>query len=153
MARNGSGTYTRTDGVRSGDNLYQQQESAGVNIEAALMDVAATDIGDEITNSLAADGQTNPTANLPMATYKHTGVGDASARTEYTSAKQLIDGDLFEVALTDGGTDAYAGTAPITISAYTLNMPFIVTFNETNTTTTPTVNIDSVGAKTLTKQG
>jgi hypothetical protein len=56
------------------------------------MDYAGQDIADAITASLAKDGQTVPTANLPMGTFKHTGAGDASASGEYVNFGQFISG-------------------------------------------------------------
>ena len=44
MGRDGSGNYTRTDGVRTGSTIYADQDAVGVNIEPTLMDVAAQDI-------------------------------------------------------------------------------------------------------------
>ena len=41
------------------------------------------DLSDALTQSLSQDGQTNPTANLPMAGFKHTGAGNASGAGQY----------------------------------------------------------------------
>ena len=41
------------------------------------------DLSSALTQSLSQDGQTNPTANLPMAGFKHTGVGNASGTGQY----------------------------------------------------------------------
>ncbi len=43
---------------------------------------------------------------------------------------------------TDSWTDTYVTTATPTLTAYTTGQLFVVTFAETNTTTTPTLNID-----------
>ena len=53
-----------------------------------------SDIASALAASIAKDGQTTPTANLPMGTYRHTGVGNASARTHYAAAGQVADGSL-----------------------------------------------------------
>jgi hypothetical protein len=88
MARNGSGTYVRTDGVRTGSTVFAQEQSAGINILATNLDVEAQDMADALTASIAKDGQTVPTANLPMGGYKHTGVADATADTQYATLGQ-----------------------------------------------------------------
>ena len=51
---------------------------------------------------------------------------------------------------TDSGTDTYVTTATPTLTAYTTGQLFVVTFAETNTTTTPTLNIDWLWAVTIT---
>lgn len=85
MPRNGSGTYSRTDGTYTGATVFAQESAAGLNIVPASLDTEAQDMADALTASIAKDGQTTPTANLPMGTYKHTGCGDPTADTEYTT--------------------------------------------------------------------
>lgn len=41
------------------------------------------DLSSALTQSLSQDGQTNPTANLPMAGFRHTGAGNASGTGQY----------------------------------------------------------------------
>ena len=79
MPRNGSGAFARAVSAYVYNTIISQTD---VNAE---MD----DIATALTNSLAKDGQTTPTANLPMGTYRHTGVGNASARTDYAAAGQV----------------------------------------------------------------
>ena len=86
MARNGSGTFT--------PSVDFTTEAASPPIEIAKLDTAITDIGGEITNSIAADGQTNPTADLPMNGFNHTGVDNVAARDQYASAADVQDQDL-----------------------------------------------------------
>jgi len=98
MARNGSGTYSRPVADYQYDTVISETD---VNTE---MD----DIATALTASIAKDGQTTPTANLPMGTYRHTGVGNGSARTDYTAMGQTQDGTVNWV---DGGGAADAITA------------------------------------------
>ena len=51
----------------------------GTVIDPDVHNNTLDDIATELTNSIAADGQTVPTANLPMDGFKHTGAGDATA--------------------------------------------------------------------------
>lgn len=108
MARNGSGTYARV--------VSDYQPNA--DILSADMNSEMDDLGSEITNSIAKDGQTTPTANLPMGNFRHTSVGAASARTDYARASQVQDG-AFDWGGTAGGT-ADARTVSLTpaITAY-----------------------------------
>ena len=80
MSRNGSGTYTRAVSNYAYNTVIDQ---AQVNSE---MD----DIATALTNSLAKDGQTVPTANLPMGGYKLTGLGAGAANGNSLRYEQLF---------------------------------------------------------------
>src|SRR5690348_9541084 len=84
MPRNGSGTMAR---------LYSWVTDAAnaLKISSSRMDADTDDIAAEISNSIAKDGQTTPTADLPMGTFKHTNVGAGTARTHYTQLGQYQD--------------------------------------------------------------
>ncbi len=56
MARNGSGTYSVLNSFASGDT-----------ISSATMNANFADVGSEITNSLARDGQTTMTGQIKAA--------------------------------------------------------------------------------------
>lgn len=94
MARNGSGTYSRAVSAYVYNTVIDQ---AAVNSE---MD----DIATALTGSLAKDGQTVPTANIPLGGYRLTGVGAATATTDALTAATIpgltdkatpVDADLF----------------------------------------------------------
>lgn len=66
-------------------------------------------------------------------------------------AKQIQSWSYISLAsATDSWTDTYVTTATPTLTAYTTGALFVVTFAETNTTTTPTLNIDWLWAVTIT---
>lgn len=66
-------------------------------------------------------------------------------------AKQIQSWSYISLAsATDSWTDTYVTTAIPTLTAYTTGALFVVTFAETNTTTTPTLNIDGLWAVTIT---
>ena len=142
MARNGSGTYSRP----VADDVYDTVISeTDVNTE---MD----DIATALTASLAKDGQTTPTANLPMGTYRHTGVGNGSARTDYAALGQVQDGSANWV---DGGgtADAITATYSPVITALVDGQLCFVRATLANATTTPTFNPSGLGAGTIVKNG
>lgn len=62
---------------------------SGTLIRSADVNSWLDDLGSEVTNSIAKDGQTTPIANLPMGGFKHTDVADASADNQYASYGQL----------------------------------------------------------------
>jgi len=105
-----------------------------------------------LTTSLAYDGQTAPVANLPMATYAHTNVGNATVRTMYASAGQVQDGTLTYLT-SISGTDTITAIAPISMSALVAGQTFRFIASGANTTTGVTLNINSIGAKNITKNG
>lgn len=82
MSFNGSGVFLR---------LYNWVNDAAANIKirADRMDAEFNGIATGLTNCITKDGQTTVTANLPMAGFKHTGVGNASASNEYAAYGQL----------------------------------------------------------------
>lgn len=85
MGWNGNGLFSR---VRS----WVTDAANGLAIQADLMDQDTNDIALGLNNCLTKDGQNTPTANLPMSGFRHTGVGDGTARTHYASVGQLQDG-------------------------------------------------------------
>lgn len=96
---------------------------AGTTIVSGQVDANFQDVVTELTNSIAADGQTTPTANLPMGTFKHTGVGNASARNHYLAAGQAQDGSV-SYGTVGGTADAITLTLSPAITAYAAGQMF-----------------------------
>ena len=143
MARNGSGTYTLPAG---------NPVTTGTTISSTWANNTLNDIGSAMTASLAYDGQTVPVANLPMGSYIHTGVGNATARTNYASAAQVQDSTLTYLT-SISGTDTITALAPVSMSALAAGQTFRFIAAGANTTTAVTLNINSIGAKNITKNG
>lgn len=139
MPRNGSGGYSRyTPGT---------PYVAGTTIDETVVNAEMSDLGNEIANSLAKDGQTVPTANLPMGGFKHTGIANASARTHYAAAGQVQDG-AFVYGSVGGTADAITLTLSPAPSAYATGQQF--TFKATAANTgAATINVNSLGAKDI----
>ena len=142
MSRDGSGNYTRVPG-----SAYTN----GTTADGAELDAEINDIATALTQSLAKDGQTVPTANLPMGGFKHTNVNTASARTEYARASQVQDG-TFTYLSSVSGADTITASAPIGLSAYAAGQEFRFVSIGANTGAV-TLNINSIGAKPVTKDG
>jgi hypothetical protein len=135
MARDGSGTYS----------LPEAAFVNGTTIDATAVNSDLSDIASALTQSMAKDGQTTPTANQPMAGYKHTGVGAATARTDYARASQIADNSMV-YAVDTGAADAYAIAPAPGITAYAVGQRFDFKVINANLTTTPTLNVNAVGA-------
>lgn len=141
MPRNGSGTYTRP-------HDWTTDAGNGLNISSSRMDADSDDMATAITNSLAKDGQTTPTANLPMGGFRHTNVGVGSARTHYLQIGQHQDGGTLYGGTAGGTANAITATLAPAITAYATGQTFSFKAASANTSTT-TVNFNGVGAKTI----
>lgn len=82
MPRNGAGVQER---------IYDwtDDELAEVPITASRMDAEFDDMRDELTNSVAADGQTTMTGALKMGGFKVTGMADGTASSDAVTKGQL----------------------------------------------------------------
>lgn len=139
MARNGSGTYNRPVSDYVFNTVISETD---VNTE---MDQIATALSD----SIAKDGQTNPTANLPMATYKHTGVGNASARDQYAAAGQVQDSSFIDCGTAGGTKNALTLTPSPAITAYASGQTFRFKAGSTASDSSVTVAISGLATKAV----
>lgn len=145
MSFNGSGTFVR---------LYSWVADAAANIKirADRMDAETDGIATGLSTCITKNGQTTITADLPMATFKHTGVGNGTARTHYTAIGQTQDGTINWVAA--GGTaDAITATYTIPITALIDGQLCFVRATAANATATPTFAPSAITAHTITKEG
>lgn len=144
MAWSGAGVFNR---------LYSWVTDAAnaINITASRMDAEFNNYKTGLENCLTRDGQNSPSANLPMGGKKHTNVADAAALTEYATAKQVQKAG-FNLATFGGVADAM--TASLTPAPAVMTSGFKVCgfpgFN--NATTTPTLAVGSIPAKTIKKK-
>jgi len=119
MAWNGSGTFTRTNGTNTGSTLWNSDKTAGTKIRSDRHDTHDQDIASGINNCLTIDGQNVPTANLPMASFKLTGLASGSGNGDSVRYEQVAllaaDNDISKATnvqtLTD--TDATAVAGPV----------------------------------------
>ena len=140
MSRNGSGTYT----LPAGNPVV-----TGTTISSTWANNTLSDIASALTGSIASDGQTTPTANLPMGGYNHTNVANATARTQYATAGQVEDGTL-NYLTSVSGTNAITATAPVSMSAYVAGQTFRFIAAGANTGAV-TLNLNAIGAKSVVK--
>jgi hypothetical protein len=124
----------------------------GTSISSSDFNRLASDIGTEITNSVPRDGTAPPTANLPMGGFKHTNVANATSRTDYCATGQAQD-NTFDWLTSVSGTDTITASLTPTLASYTAGQTFRFVAAGANTTTTVTININALGAKSITKNG
>lgn len=144
MPFNGSGTFNRV-------HNWVQDAANSIDITDTRMDAEFDGIATGLSNCITKDGQTTITANLPMATFRHTNVGTASARTDYARASQVQDSTLTYLTSVSG-TDTITASAPFSPGAYAAGQAFHFVSAGANTGAV-TLNVNGLGAKAITKNG
>ena len=110
MARNGSGVYNLPAG---------QPVVTGTTISSTTFNTLTSDLATALTNSVAVNGESVITANIPMAGYKITGIGAAIARTDAASLANAQDGTGVYVSTVGGTADVITLTPSPAITSYT----------------------------------
>lgn len=140
-----------TSGSFSRVHDWTTDEAGGTDMEADRFDAEDDNFADGIDACLHKGGQNTPTANLPMDGNRHTGVGNGAARDDYVAVNQIQDGDLYVVGSV-AGTDTITGSMTPAITAYTNGMR-VLFLPAANNTGAATLNLNSVGAQSITKLG
>lgn len=143
MSFNGSGTYS----LPAGNPVV-----TGTTISSTWANTTLSDIATGLTTAICKDGQTTPTANLPMGGFRHTGAGAAVNTTDYARADQAQN-SAFQWLTTVAGTDTITASATPTPVAYAAGQTFRFVSAGANTTTSVTLNVSGLGAKNITKNG
>lgn len=109
-AFNGVGQFIRS-------YLWANDASNGINITASRMDTEDNGFAAGLSNCVTRDGQSPPTANLPMAGFKLTGMAAASSNGEAVIYEQLTALSAASITFTP------TGYSPRTIQAKLLDFP------------------------------
>jgi len=144
MSRNGSGTFNLPEG---------NPVVPGTIIEAEWANTTMSEIAAALTGSIASDGQTKPTNNLPMNSYHHTGVSDATARNQYLTLGYAQDGNVGQVQNIPvtaannitGTLTGYGNGSPATYAAGSV----FGWFQPVTNTGPVTLNVGGVGVKSI----
>lgn len=141
MARNGAGTYS----------LPLAAVVPNATILAAWANTSLDDVAAALTNSLAKNGETNPTANLPMNGFKITGMANGTGPTDAMAFGQLpalfspfvnrlINGDVRidqangGVAVTVNSTGTFYGPDAWGATGESTSVPGVFTFGRSTAT-------------------
>lgn len=144
MPYNGSGVFSLVAG---------NPVVTGTIISSTWANNTLSDIANNgLTNALTKDGQQTPTGNIPFGGFRATGLGDAVNLQDATTAKQIQNGGLVTLAAVAGADTITATTSP-GITAYAAGQSFRFVAAGTNTTGIPTLNINALGAKNITRNG
>jgi hypothetical protein len=143
MSLNGSGVFNV--------NSTGQPVVASTLISASVFNAFTADVATALSTALYKDGQQTVTANLPMATYRHTGVGAAVATTDYARYDQ-VQNSASQVLSSVSGADTITANATPTPAAYAAGQTFRFVSAGANTGAV-TLNVSALGAKAITKNG
>lgn len=143
MPRNGSGTFNR---------IYNWATDAGngIDIEPSRMDGEFDGLATGLSNSIAKDGQTTITANIPFNSKKITTLANGSARTDSIALGQVQDNTYGTLGTLGGSADTYTATPLPAITAYATGSEFNLKVNVDNTGAS-TLNVSAVAAKNIKK--
>jgi hypothetical protein len=142
MSYNGSGTFVI--------NSTGQPVVTGTIISSTAFNALTADLATGLSTALTKDGQTTPTANLPMGTFKLTNLGNGTVATDAINLSQLQNST--GTFLTATGTDTITGTVTPSLTAYASGQMFAFVVAATNTGAA-TINISGLGAKSITRLG
>lgn len=125
--------------------------TSGTTISSSVANTLNTDLAAGLSNCITKDGQQTITANIPFGGYKITGLGVGSASADSASVYNIQCNTGAFIAVT--GTDTIVGTAtPALTAGYVTGMRFQF-FSAGANTGAVTLNINSQGAKAVTKNG
>lgn len=128
MSRNGSGTYS----LPAGNPVV-----SGTTISSTWANNTLSDIATALTASIAKDGQTTPTANLPMGGFKLSGLGAGTSAGHSLRFEQLfsqgVPTDIASASTTDIGGEStnfltVTGTTTVTSFGTNYNGPKMLRF-------------------------
>jgi hypothetical protein len=128
--------------------------AAGIDISSSRTDADTNDLtSNGFGNCLTRDGQGAATANLPMLGFRHTGVGNGQAATDYAALGQLQSGTGVNWTIGGGTANAITATYTPALASLVDGQLCFVRATAANTTSTPTFNPNALGANTITKNG
>jgi hypothetical protein len=134
MARNGSGTYT---------NPYPNFVS-GTVISSTEVDTNNSQIATALTQSIAVDGQSVVTQDIPLATHKFTAMKDGNALTDSLSLGQAQAEAFVWCGTAGGSADAITLSPAPGITAYAAGQRFVWMASASTNTTATTVAISGL---------
>jgi hypothetical protein len=145
MPYNGSGQFNL---------IYNWQQDAlnGINISSSRMMGQENDIAAGLSLCITKDGQQTPVANLPMGGFRFTNMGNANAQGNAVTVQDVQNGSVVTLTSVAGTDTITANTAP-SITAYAKGQEFLLFPAGANTTNAVTLNINGLGAKSVTKNG
>lgn len=145
MAWDGNGNYSRI-------HDWTNDDGNAIDMLSARFDAEHDSIAAGINSSLQKNGENTATGNQKYGGFRLTNVGAATARTDAPQTGQVQDG-AFNYGVGGGTADVITLTVVPAITAYAGGQRFVFLPSANNATTTPTLNVSAVAAKTIVKLG
>jgi len=146
MSRNGSGVYSPP-----GSSFPAVFDTT---VDETKYNNVINDIASALTDSIAKDGQTTITANIPMSNHKFTGMLVGSVSSDSCTLGQAAQATILCWCGTATGTaNALTLTPAIAITAYAAGQSFIFKAGASPNSGATTINVSGVGAIALQKNG
>ena len=143
MSFNGSGTFVI--------NTAGQPVVSGTVISSTAFNALTADLATGLSTCLTKDGQTTPTANIPMGSNKITGLAVGTDATDAATLGQ-VQSTTVKLIASISGTNTITGSLTPSLAAYATGQMFYFVAAGDNTGAV-TLNINSLGAKNITKNG
>jgi len=143
MSFNGSGVFQI--------NTAGQPVVSGTVISSTAFNALTADLATGLSTCVTKDGQTTPTANIPMGNYKFTGLGAGTDAGDSATLGQ-VQSTVVKLIGSVSGTDTITGSLTPALTAYAAGQMFYFVAAGDNTGAV-TLNINSLGAKNVTKSG
>jgi hypothetical protein len=140
---NGSGTFVI--------NTAGQPVVSGTVISSTAFNALTADLATGLSTCLTKDGQTTPTANIPMGSNKITGLALGTDATDAPTLSQ-VQSTVTKLIGSVSGTNTITGSLTPSLAAYAAGQMFYFVAAGDNTGAV-TLNINSLGAKNVTKNG
>jgi hypothetical protein len=138
MSFNGSGTFVI--------NSTGQPVVTGTVISSTAFNALTADLANGLSTTVTKNGQTTPTANLPMGGFKFTGMADGTAGTDSATVSQIQS--AYGTFLTVSGTNTLTATVSPSLTAYSAGQMFGFVAASSNTGAT-TIAISGLAAKSI----
>jgi hypothetical protein len=143
MSFNGSGTFLI--------NTAGQPVVSGTVISSTAFNSLTADLATGLSTCITKDGQTTPTANIPMGSNKITGLAVGTDATDAATLSQ-VQSTTAKLITSISGTDTITGALSPSLAAYAAGQMFYFVAAGANTGAV-TLNINSLGAKAVTRDG
>ena len=143
MGYDGSGNFTTTFSDFQFDSVISETE---VNTNFADIEVG-------LSTAITKDGQTTVTANIPMASFKFTGLGAGSAATDSATLGQIQAQAYVWGGTASGTADALTLTATPAITAYAAGQVFRFMAGASPNTGAATLAVNGLAAKAIQNDG
>ncbi|AQG98662.1 hypothetical protein A9R05_07545 [Burkholderia sp. KK1] len=124
----------------------------GTTISSTWANNTLSDIANNgLSNCITKDGQQTVTANIPFNNNRLTGVGNGVNAADAATLAQIQSGSAITLTGLSGTGDAIVANSAPAITSYSTGQTFVYVPTATNTIFNPTINISTVGAKTITQ--